>query len=372
MLVSDYPEGASFFDCWFNLETSGWVPFSLEQVINETNIDYNDRLPSQKKLQHFYVPSHASIRYAHILECLVTKQVSTIVTGPACSGRSALLREMLFSQVFAFTKQLVADHVTMSAQCDSKIFKDSVERLLEWRLNKQTGQRRLRPHLDNKLICYVEDIHMSWTDAYGDQPAIEAVRDYLTQQAWYSSRKRRWREIEDLSFFACMASNAPETARVSERVLHQFNLISLDEPETDTTQSMFSQLTQLMVANWPSAIVMYATNIVSALMDISLKVFKHLKPTPMKAHYTFSWRDTRKVLMGMQMIESNSLKKQVNVMKLLYHECYRNFGDRILMVHDRKWFTEALKEVCKEHFYIVDELEVFGSTEGPKKASKGG
>ena len=139
MLVSDYPEGVSFFDCWFNLETSGWTPFSLEQAANEAQIDYTNRMSSQKKLQHFYVPSHDSVRYSYLLECLITKQVSTIVVGPACSGRSALLRDMLFTQVFAFTKQLVADHVTMSAQCDSKVFKDSVEGLLEWRPNKKSG-----------------------------------------------------------------------------------------------------------------------------------------------------------------------------------------------------------------------------------------
>lgn len=137
------------------------------------------------------------------------------MVGPACSGRSALLRETLFNHVFNFTKQLITDHVTMSSHTDSQIFKENVERLLEWRLNKATNQRRLKPHLDNKLICYVEDLHMSWTDAYGDQPAIESIRDYLTQQAWLSSRKRRWREIEDVSFFACMASNAPETPTVS-------------------------------------------------------------------------------------------------------------------------------------------------------------
>lgn len=103
----------------------------------------------------------------------------------------------------------------MSAHCDSSVFKENIERLLEWRPSKLTGEQKLRPHLENKLICYVEDLHLGWTDAHGDQPAIEAIRDYLTEQAWFSSRKRRWRQIEDVSIFACMAANAPETARVS-------------------------------------------------------------------------------------------------------------------------------------------------------------
>lgn len=34
------------------------------------------------------------------------------------------------------------------------------------------------------------------------------------------------------------------------------------------------------------------------------------------------------------MIESNSLRRQSNVMKLFYHECLRTYGDRLLMTHD--------------------------------------
>jgi hypothetical protein len=56
----------------------------------------------------------------------------------------------------------------MSSHTDSTQFKDNIERLLEWRLDKKDGTRKLRPHLDNKLICYVEDIHMSMIDSSGD------------------------------------------------------------------------------------------------------------------------------------------------------------------------------------------------------------
>lgn len=114
------------------------------------------------------MPSPDSVRYELLLECAVANQVSTLVVGPSCSGRSALLRETLFTSVFSYTKQLVTDHVTVSGHTDCVVFKENVERLLEWRQNKATGTRSLRPHLDNKLICYVEDLHMCWTDPYGD------------------------------------------------------------------------------------------------------------------------------------------------------------------------------------------------------------
>ena len=68
----------------------------------------------------------------------------------------------------------------MSAHTDSVVFKENVERLLEWRLDKKTGQRRLLPHLDNNLIVYVEDLFLANTDLYDDYSAVETIRDYNT------------------------------------------------------------------------------------------------------------------------------------------------------------------------------------------------
>jgi dynein heavy chain, axonemal len=104
---------------------------------------------------------------------------------------------------------------------------------------------------------------------------------------------------------------------------------------------------------------MYASNIVDVLVDMNRRVCEHLKPTPMKAHYTFTWNDVKKILMTVQMIEANSLKRQGDVMRLVYHECYRNYGDRLLMTHDKKWFEKNLEEVCRKHFWVVEELEIF-------------
>lgn len=69
-----------------------------------------------------------------------------------------------------------------------------------------------------------------------------------------------------------MSTNAPETSRVSGRVLHQFNIISLDEPDVDQMKDRFNAVTNLMVLDWPSSIQMYASNIVDTLIDINFRV----------------------------------------------------------------------------------------------------
>jgi len=56
-------------------------------------------------------------------------------------------------------------------------------------------------------------------------------------------------------------------------------------------------------------------------------------------------------------------------MKLIYHECYRNYGDRLIMTHDMKWFVDNLEESCRKNFWVVEELEHFESSpvRKPKK-----
>lgn len=72
MLISDYPENASFYDYWFNLSTSQWSKFSLQQEMDDARLHFTDQAASQKSVANFYVPSHDSIRHSYLLECCVT------------------------------------------------------------------------------------------------------------------------------------------------------------------------------------------------------------------------------------------------------------------------------------------------------------
>jgi len=41
MLISDYPENCSFYDFYFNLESSAWNKFSLELEIADATLSYS-------------------------------------------------------------------------------------------------------------------------------------------------------------------------------------------------------------------------------------------------------------------------------------------------------------------------------------------
>jgi hypothetical protein len=202
-------------------------------------------------MQNFFVPSEASIRHDFMLELLVTAQTSTVVMGPTSSGRSSLLRSTLFGKLFECSKQLATDHLTMSKRYDAFKFKESLEGLLEKGAAGDGEKPKLRPPLGHRLVCYVEDLHMAFTDRHGDKPAVEAIRDYLTEGAWLSTTEQRFRDIEGVTICACLPSEVPE---VSERALRQFALVTLEPPTIESMRSRISGLSELLAANWASAV----------------------------------------------------------------------------------------------------------------------
>jgi hypothetical protein len=61
-----------------------------------------------------------------------------------------------------------------------------------------------------------------------------------------------------------------------------------------------------------------------------------------------------KIVSSICKVEGNYLKGIDNVARLFFHEAMRQFGDRILMKHDLRWFIKTLKGVCSKNFYNKD------------------
>jgi hypothetical protein len=116
------------------------------------------------------------------------------------------------------------------------------------------------------------------------------------------------RRVEDLSFFADLSSNSPTTNDVSGRALHHFNLLALGGWDHESFKLQAVSLAKLVVSGWGHSVQEDGERLAGALVDISERVFAHLRPTPLKSHYTFSRRDLSKILFSMQMVESNSMK----------------------------------------------------------------
>jgi hypothetical protein len=59
------------------------------------------------------------------------------------------------------------------------------------------------------------------------------------------------------------------------------------------------------------------------------------------------------MISALSRVEPNYIKNVNSVCKLFYYEAMRQFGDRILMNHDLKKLTRAIKSICVKH--LCDE-----------------
>jgi len=101
LFISDYPfeQGFDVFDCYFNLDSNQWSKFDLDKDIMRMSIGYNERIPSTRLIQNVTIPTYHSIRYNFVMEMLLTSQKPVLVFGEGASGKSSLVKDMLFVQM---------------------------------------------------------------------------------------------------------------------------------------------------------------------------------------------------------------------------------------------------------------------------------
>ena len=123
---------------------------------------------------------------------------------------------------------------------------------------------------------------------------------------------------------------------------------------------IMSNLFEIQSQDWPSQISSLIPRVAEAIDELYNKVFNHLKPTPLKVHYAFNYRECFKFVTAFCKVEGNYLKAEANLVKLFYHECIRQYADKILMRHDLEWFKTTLTNLIWEKFELkpFKELEV--------------
>jgi dynein heavy chain len=140
-----------------------------------------------------------TIKYAYLLEILVTNEYPCLLVGNTGVGKSVIAQDVL-NRVGKLKKFL---NVTMhfSGQTSSSQTQKAVELKLEKKKRNVSGA----PTGFNKVVMFVDDINMPKLDTYGSQPAIELLRQYIDFGGFYDCEKLSWKSIEDILIVAACA-----------------------------------------------------------------------------------------------------------------------------------------------------------------------
>jgi dynein heavy chain len=93
-----------------------------------------------------------------------------------------------------------------------------------------------------------------------------------------------------------------------------------------------------------------ADYMVGAAVEIYLRIATDLLPTPAKSHYVFNLRDLSKCVQGVLQADSGTMREEIVMLRLFYHECLRVFHDRLINIEDKSYFYFLMREICGRNF----------------------
>ena len=171
-----------------------------------------------------------------------------------------------------YAQSYFIEHVTCSHYTSVQSIKSNIERSLTVKKREVTETKddmgktmnsvqlevaadtgHLKPLGDeSKLVVYLEDMHMSKVDKYGDLPGLEVLRDLLTTREWFSTQHKSHRVIDDTNLIACIDSHSEQILRVPTRLLFRFALIGMDCFDSETSVHIMTNLFEMQSEDWPS------------------------------------------------------------------------------------------------------------------------
>ena len=167
--VSDYPTEASIFEVRFGVDQNKWIKFSVEKELNNAMVQFS--LDKSKKNHHIYLPSLQSVKYHYFTECFMMANISLVLTGPTGIGKSAILEDLIFNAFQVVKQSFVVFQVPLSHNSTHTRLQEYFESRLTHRKKGGLGAPDER-----RLVFIIDDLSMCARDQYGDQGAIELMR----------------------------------------------------------------------------------------------------------------------------------------------------------------------------------------------------
>lgn len=123
-----------------------------------------------------------TVRYAFIVNGLLTASYPVLLTGPVGTGKTSTAQSVLGH---LNTDKYCVLNINMSAQTSSQNVQDAIES----RVEKRTKTTYVPP--GNKfMVSFLDDLNMPAKETYGSQPPLELLRQWMDYGFWYDRLKQ--------------------------------------------------------------------------------------------------------------------------------------------------------------------------------------
>ena len=199
-----------------------------------------------------------------------------------------------------------------------------------------------------KGLWFIDDLNLPSLDAYGFQPPLELLRQYVEFNGWYEMESLKMIQIVDFTLVAAIAPPGGSRSIIPPRLLRHFLVYSAAENNSQTLIRIFSKITKWICLR--KGLGEEANRVLGFAVEGSIELFQQvtevLKPTPAKPHYLYNLRDISKVFQGINKIDSREFLKGSNkICRMWLHETCRVMADRLTFQRDRETLHSKIKYV---------------------------
>ena len=341
-----FPEGGTVFQFMLQVpkDLTGrpmWIDWST--TIADTPVE--ELLDVQYQDVTVTTPDVAALGF--FITTLLRHKEPVLLVGPTGTGKSLLLS----SAVKRLNRS--GDYHSCVIQFSAQTTVSGLQAQLERRLERR-GVLKYGPPLSKTMMVLIDDLGMPEADAYGTQPPIELLRQYLCQGGWYSTSKAEFgfRQVQNLALLSATQPPGMGRSSVTNRLVRHFCTMYVGPQSQECMKKIFSTLLDHTLLQPGISGLSLRTSrdmIVALVVDIFGAVSETLLPTPAKSHYVFNFRDICRVFQGTAMAGHGTLREEHDLVTLVAHECLRVFGDRLIDGADSAILLDIINSKLLKH-----------------------
>ncbi|XP_052258855.1 uncharacterized protein LOC127863384 isoform X2 [Dreissena polymorpha] len=389
----DFPEEGMVFDYMVDSESHEFVLWS-------------DIIPTYSATPHIGIPSDAFVHSPQIeqvltlLGLLTDAGKSVLLVGENGCGKTAIVNERIRTVCSGEVAEVLSLTVQANRFTNAKLLYERLDERLEWKHG-----RTYVPKGNKRLLCFVDDVNLSMVDKWGDQTAIELIREHIDDGGFYHQESHVWRYVKSVTYVSTINPNTTANSpRMNQRFLRHFAVFGVPFPSNSELQTVFTTLTHTHFitpetaqgtlgthhSNYDEKLIFPRSKFVkishravirqqeneermkkllSMIVQVTTELQERLRAmflsTAQRCHYIFTIKDLSCIFKNLCLsLQPGALKK--NLLLLWQHECYWVYGHRMVNEVDFKRFRQAFNVSVKKEFADDETVQTMIRTRQPQ------